>query len=198
MDAVKVYGIQRSGTNFAEFMIRQMFDCPVLDWETGGWKHGPISCDCLALVMVKHPLPWLLSIRGFRNKKRLSLRDYVFQTEEIEVWNAHYQERLLELETKPKIGLCRYEETLSDPVGWFEEWGVFHGLPRKDTEVQVPTKSMDKYAAPGAKGFNPRTYLGKTWKAVYTPDLVDEVERRVDPGVLEALGLRPVRQEFEE
>jgi len=65
---IKLYGIQRSGTNYVERLLRDNYDCKVLVSELGS-KHDHCmlgqyparSCDC-ALVVVKSLHAWLVSM----------------------------------------------------------------------------------------------------------------------------------------
>ena len=60
----QVFGERRSGTNFVEALISRSLD--IEPTRKYGWKHGcisapAISSDALAIVVVRHPLSWIVS-----------------------------------------------------------------------------------------------------------------------------------------
>jgi hypothetical protein len=64
MKEIKLFGLQRTGTNFFRVAMESNFDVTVL-MNDRGWKHGHLSIadiDIPIVVLVKNPYSWLSSM----------------------------------------------------------------------------------------------------------------------------------------
>lgn len=68
VEYVKIYGLQRSGTNFLSHLINKNFENTKSLVNMGGWKHGyyhsaeALGRECHVLAVVKNPYSWLVSM----------------------------------------------------------------------------------------------------------------------------------------
>lgn len=65
-----VFGLQRSGTNFTEALLREHFQINIVNTDRNYiWKHGhdfdlsKIDSDCFHIYIIKYPYSWIESIR---------------------------------------------------------------------------------------------------------------------------------------
>ena len=70
-EPIKIYGLQRSGTNWLGFLIQENFkDVRVLVNE-GGWKHGyyiipwSLKKEVDIISIIKNPYSWLVSVYNY-------------------------------------------------------------------------------------------------------------------------------------
>lgn len=73
---IKIYGLQRSGTNWLTFLLNENFrDVNVLVNE-GGWKHGHyyapwiLKKEVHVVSIIKNPYSWLVSVYNYWGPKR--------------------------------------------------------------------------------------------------------------------------------
>jgi len=61
---IKIYGLQRSGTNYVSYLMNENFINSKMLVNIGGWKHGHyIPCDKSNVITVfKNPYAWLWSV----------------------------------------------------------------------------------------------------------------------------------------
>lgn len=116
---VKIYGLQRTGTNYAQKLLELNYHINI--WvNKGGWKHG-VYClssrlneevDCL--VIAKHPLAWLDSWhrRKFQGQS-INRQDWI--AENIAHYNALYNNWTNIKLKKHRLIISRYEDMLHNP-----------------------------------------------------------------------------------
>ena len=97
----KVMGLERSGNNWLQFMLRKYKD--LIRWHNSkdsGWKHGPyevpkhLGQDVNVFLIVKHPLCWIPSFfRYWRNaakgREKVSLLQWI--PKYADHWNEHHR-----------------------------------------------------------------------------------------------------------
>lgn len=88
--AIKIFGLQRSGTNYLTYLISNNFKNVDVLMNKGGWKHG-IYCIPWVLgyethlaILTKNPYSWLRSIYNYWGTKRIKnigpdLRNVAFE-----------------------------------------------------------------------------------------------------------------------
>lgn len=73
---IKIYGLQRSGTNFAADLLNRNFKNTKALVNIGGWKHGTYAAPYIlgkevdVLVIVKEPFAWLRSMYDYWGPNR--------------------------------------------------------------------------------------------------------------------------------
>ena len=86
MDAIKIFGLPRSCTNFTTVLLRDNFRCKILD-NFPCWKHGyntfvgreikneEVSTNDLKFVIcTKNPVDWLWSLFCFENETKVKIK----------------------------------------------------------------------------------------------------------------------------
>ena len=137
--AVKIFGLQRTGTNLASRLLTTNFHVHVLserEPDFTGWKHGRMErgewSDLADYVLcVKHPIAWLCSCYDYFQRdfgkdtticphfrRDMSLKDfchsrhYEFKNP-VERWNLEYASWLRELPAARRL-IFRVEDSLED------------------------------------------------------------------------------------
>ena len=73
---VKIYGLQRSGTNYMAHLLNTNFKNTKVLVNLGGWKHGAYAAEWILgqkvplLIVVKNPYAWLKSVHDYWGPKR--------------------------------------------------------------------------------------------------------------------------------
>lgn len=68
VEYIKIYGLQRSGTNFVASVLNENFQNTKVLVNLGGWKHGYYAAPWIlgqevhVLVVAKNPYAWLVSV----------------------------------------------------------------------------------------------------------------------------------------
>ncbi len=76
IEYVKIYGLQRSGTNFVSDIINKNFENTQVLVNYGGWKHGHYAApwtlgqEVNVAVVAKNPYAWLVSIYNYWGPNR--------------------------------------------------------------------------------------------------------------------------------
>ena len=107
MTHLKLFGLMRTCTNLAAWMMEENFR-EVRVWHNrGAWKHGrPLDTgDDGYLICVKNPLAWVDSMMRYRPAPLPAL---------VESWNSGNRAYLAFLEAKPAAHLVRHEDLLVD------------------------------------------------------------------------------------
>jgi hypothetical protein len=107
MTNLKLFGLMRTCTNLAAWMMEENF-LEVRVWHNrGAWKHGrPLDTgDDGYLICVKNPLAWIDSMMRYRPAPLPTL---------VESWNSGNRACLAFLEAKPEAHLVRHEDLLAD------------------------------------------------------------------------------------
>jgi len=188
----KVYGIQRSGNNWLQWMLAANYKVKIMG-SNYGWTHGPYStdkevADAVNFVTSKHPIEWLPSMQRFHKVHHgLTIGQFIRRCDMIERWNSLYAGHLANAE---KFGarFVRYDDLLRDPEAVL--CGIVDGaFPRKPQPFRsAENQHMSTTMTPTKKPFNKRQYLEKTYLKRYTQAEIDEVIARVDWGVANDLG----------
>ena len=120
---IKVYGVQRTGTNYVRALLRRNTDHTVLMHEFG-WKHGkaqpivrpPDTQIVCALIIVKNPYSWLRSIATWGDSERVEIEKIGYAKYYNDMY-AHYVE-FLQMHWAwmgyDKATFVRYEDLLRD------------------------------------------------------------------------------------
>jgi hypothetical protein len=169
---VKIYGLLRSGTNYAEALLRQNFYVECLPPWKQGWKHGPCQyADTILYVfLVKDPYAWLVS---FHNWERLHNRTSTtnlaaFARERlthqrlatawgidtpIQAWNRSLKDWSA-LDEKDNTLFVRYEDLIRNADGELSRIGDRFGLKARRTSFVDVSSRADAWRTP-----NPRRPL---------------------------------------
>lgn len=76
IEYVKIYGLQRSGTNFVSDLINKNFENTQVLVNYGGWKHGHYAApwtlgqEVNVAVVAKNPYAWLVSVYNYWGPNR--------------------------------------------------------------------------------------------------------------------------------
>jgi hypothetical protein len=188
----KVYGIERSGNNWLQWMLAANYRVKIMGTNYG-WTHGPYSTDreldgCLNFVISKHPLEWLPSIHRFhKTHHKMSIGEFIRERDVIERWNNLYAGHVGNAE-KFGVTFLRYDDLLRDPERILNI-AVDHRIPRKTQPFRsAENDKMTTRMNLSGKPFNKRQYLEKKYMDHYTPEVLAEAMRRFDWGVAEKLG----------
>lgn len=71
IEYVKIHGLQRSGTNWLAFLIKENFENVKVLINEGGWKHGPYMAPWIlkrevhVASIIKNPYAWLVSVYNY-------------------------------------------------------------------------------------------------------------------------------------
>jgi len=192
MNKAKVYGIQRSGNNWLQWLLAANYRVKIMG-ANFGWTHGPYSTDAelagtLNLVISKHPVEWLPSMHRFHKVHRgLTLAKFIRTADAIEKWNSLYAGHVANAEAFG-ARFIRYDDLLADPEGVLEAT-VAGDLARKDQPFRsADGQHMNTRMLPTSRKFDKNHYLKKVYLNHYTPELLEEVQARVDWKVASALG----------
>jgi len=97
----------------------------------------------LLLVIVKHPLSWLPSIYRYRGKG--TFKNYVSNSNEIELWNNRYKNWLKTLKEYTCVkGILKYEDLLVNPL-LIRDYAQQANLIGKDRNFTVSDNWMGKH-----------------------------------------------------
>lgn len=197
---VKIYGLKRSGTNYLTLLLRRNYKVEALV-NKGGWKHGLYRCRELlgkalnAIVIVKHPLPWLVSMYRYQ-KAFTHFGNFIKKEDAIIAWNSHgaYWQTMEPADFK--IVFVRYEDLVQHPEKEcekiaqeldFEKKGNFRNVRnRVKPGEKISTKKFDRFF-----------YTAHRYLKGYKPDLVRFVAERIDPYVLDGYGYERITYEQE-
>ena len=76
VELVKIYGLQRSGTNWLTFLINENFQNVRVLVNEGGWKHGhymipwTMGKETHVVSLIKNPYSWLVSVYNYWGPNR--------------------------------------------------------------------------------------------------------------------------------
>lgn len=203
MTVVQQYGLPRSGTNLAKWILEKNYDIEVLT-NQHGWKHGAYNLpnqteERIPLVVcVRDPFSWLAAywrwVRGFVPHK--TFVDFIYQSGpgrgRLEQWAVHlwsFANRYWLSIGAAEIG---YDRLLVDPeeecdMALLELIGLTHRKPEKVFEtpkknvsggaITRPTDELRAYELE-------KKYLNEWW----TEELIAFVAKRLDMKLMGVLG----------
>lgn len=145
---IKIYGLKRSWTNLAAWLIDHHL-VGARAWHEGpGWKRGdlgdkhnvPARLPAVDgyLFCVKDPYGWVASMRryGVRNPTRVL----------VGLWNRRGRQYVTAVAAQASCSqpvlLIRYEEVLRDTRGVIEKFGSTFDLALADTRCLLPKRAM--------------------------------------------------------
>lgn len=165
MEAIKIFGLPRSGTNVAEFLFRKHFKLPVLV-NTPCWKHGANTWDgepfentngkiekLHYVICVRDPIRWLWSLYQFEIESK---RQHKTPIEFLSQPAWHYRENQLSpcdafniliknwLESCPGHILVKQKESQHEPSKMIQR--VANNF---DLEIQGRVTPVEKRIHPG-------------------------------------------------
>lgn len=175
---LKVYGLPRSGTNFAEFMMHHNLNVGIHTTQDI-WKHE--MCDILTgICVIKNPYHWLVSIYNFAIKRKkifhikgdIDLSDfirsnYVFDSDvagpnsrkifikcptPIDYWNNMYSKWL-----DSTILIIKYEDVLFNPEETLYSVGKHFKLRVRD-KLLYPAEEIKPSQSLKIKTYNENKY----------------------------------------
>lgn len=77
IEYIKIFGLQRSGTNYLSYLINENFNDVHALVNLGGWKHGfyavpwILGQEAHVLGIIKNPYAWLVSIYNYWGRDRV-------------------------------------------------------------------------------------------------------------------------------
>jgi len=203
----KIFGIERSGTNWLYVLLKKNYHVDLLG-KKGGHKHYPyqvpeiLGRDVNMIVASKHPLTWLPSVwRWYRQEKTTlsphqpvssagdSLQEFlsVHSRQVIEKWNSLYRSHLETTPGDKQKAIVRYEALLADPVAECNKISSAFNLPRRKTPFYIPSKHMGTQNNETKRAFDAAWYLLRKFRGLYSLGEIGRVRAMVDNSA--ALGL---------
>lgn len=172
---------------------------------TLGWKHAYVTervarrlrrSDTLGVVVVKHPLSWLTSLRRHAyhidrgnaglQARRLRREHLPQQPNDLrDVWPIKHR-RYVDLADAGVVRLVRFEDLMVDPAATFAELLAATGVA-ENASVQVPQRDVKGSARTAADIAD--FYRHERWRAEVEPG-DEEWFQGIDPDLLGRLGYR--------
>ncbi len=192
---VKIMGLQRSGNNWLNSLLKKNYYVKLSDSVTSGWKHDRYDPDILGreinlIIICKHPLCWLPSIWRYRGERvEVDFDRYIQQTPgEVEWWDELYRHWLdVKLKTRRKF-IVQYEFLLQYTESTCKLIATFFGLQRLDTSFYNPRCRMTTKNSEGDQPFLPEYYQDQTYLSEYGESALHHVNSRIDWDVVRELG----------
>jgi len=203
-EVLKIFGLPRTGTNYLTALIRENTDVWA-DQNKACWKHGAMSSKCTQLqsvVIVKHPLSWLVSYwrfmrkhpelrwcKSFRHFIRWERPDGHIEGEclAIHMWSFAYG-YWLRYREQGRVEIVKYEDLLPHPEQVIGRLCDRLGIKVHEGKFVIPMTSMGPHSKGWSRAQILEYYGEKRWKAEYTPDLMQLVYRTLDPLLLKDYG----------
>jgi len=180
MDAIKIYGMRRSGTNYFKWLIEHNFEAIVVAKD----KHNKpyTSNDWKAYVMVvKNPYSWVVSSIKHNDYKKLKF------PRRIKLWN--YDNRVfLDFILKHQGFVIRYETLISKPFEILEEIRRFTGIRKTMAEYVLPKGMVTTAQTISKTPFIKDYYLNEQYFKALTAEQVRIITNKVDKELLTGLG----------
>lgn len=187
---VKIFGLERTCTNYLHWLLRNnYYDLELLQLYEGGWKHGlphNLSEDTKTILCVKHPYAWMVSLYKWDQNAQLgglSFKTYVMSGQPIFKWNTMLRAWLNTI--NPTI--VRYEDLLDNPEKECDRIAGEVGFKKKGYGFVTPgEKKLDynTYTAPTLQ-FNKGYYENKEYMDCYDNEMVDFIKSHIDYELLE-------------
>lgn len=189
---VKQYGLQRTGTNYVERLLRLNYDVRVLT-NKGGWKHGPyrlpelLGEDLDCIVSIKNPLSWLWSMHKYKPNGE-HFRTHVRNGRYINLWNEYYRAfDKLRLDHH-KVIVVRYEDVLENTQTTIERIAYLLGLESTTKTFQdVETVIRSGHRVTRVK-FDRSFYLKKKYLGSFDKELLTFAFMALDKELLREYG----------
>ena len=170
---IKIFGLQRTGTNWLRALLQRNYKVDVMV-NQGGWKHGQISWFAqewnYIIVLTKHPAAWLVSLWGHMNREyrgqdyftAQSLAEFIRHpfiipgvtppkphkwrvraSNPIQHYNNTYYHWLSITPGPPYVSLIKYEELLAHPEEELDCLAHLMGLQRIGNEWDPVSKTVN-------------------------------------------------------
>jgi hypothetical protein len=157
---IKIFGIERSGTNYLEEILKLNTDYRVYV-NKYGWKHGRVELnrkDCSDedvetemdyICIVKNPYSWYLSIMKWSKKEGAE-----YWLNKYKELYEHYLDKIEVIGEFYKKGrLIKYEDLLKDPIETLSEVGI-----DLFSDIKIPEKV---YMSPNFKKEKVNKYIAE-------------------------------------
>lgn len=206
---IKIFGLPRSGTNFAETVLMSNFKIVLLN-NYPCWKHGlnthkgrsinferGKTNDLKFVVCTKNPVDWLWSLYCFENDRRKKKapmefltspsRHYQFPEYEKHNWKPldvfnNVSKNWLEMYDDPKIiRFIKHEEFVTDYKNILSEIEVNFDLERKKDEFFAPKKTILPGRKVGSKEWKKREHE-------FDKECLSFIDKHIDKKVVSKLG----------
>jgi len=189
---VKLYGLQRSCTNYAAWLLDTNFR-EARTWHDGGaWKHSPMPVtlsrmDGYALCH-KNPYAWVDSFIRYQEAKGLVVAPLPAF---IDRWNTASAAYLEFAEMTPFAVTIRHESLLMDLDGELDRIGARLDIEREPRMVEMPCEMWRggdnmRHAITGA-AFDPAYYTSGQYLKRYTPDDLEAFSSGLDAATMRRL-----------
>jgi FkbM family methyltransferase len=205
---IKIFGLQRTGTNLMQALLTRNFHVKYLQEGPTGWKHGPPSRVCFAykgiptrfLLCIKNPYAWLVSCyryfcraggadltipKQFVADPRMSFEEFVRRRtyefpNPVHRWNFMNRCWLATLPAEHTI-IVRQENQLTTElqVQMLEEIEQKFGFRRQGAELAGTEEQIDVNTMVRGQVDRDR-YVLRKYMADYTPALLDDVNEMLD------------------
>lgn len=208
MEEIKIYGLQRSGTNYLTYLVNENFEDVEVLVNKNGWKHGTYVVpekEQHVLVIVKNPYSWLLSLYNYWGPNRVRkvgpdltgvpFEDFImnkvhFEAQKdvpylyrscnpIQHWNSmNFHWTSIRLKTKSLV-VVKYESLISNKEKCLDLIANSFGIKRKQQ-----LKDCEKLFVPSGQSveenWDGSYYLESKFLESYTPETFSFVNEQLD------------------
>lgn len=213
MTNVKIYGLQRSGTNYLTYLLKENIEDVKVLVNEGGWKHGHyVESSAHHVIVTKNPYSWLVSVYEYwssGNKIGPDLRGVPFgefihnrvyveaqkgvpylirASNPVQHWN-NMNFHWLSVQTK-SLFVAKYEQLLSEPQACVQRIAsAFHG------KLRATFVACDKTTIPADEDpklsedvwGKAKYYKEEQYLSYFTPELFKFVNEELDLDVMVSL-----------
>lgn len=209
---VKIFGLQRTGTNLMAALLARNFRVRRLVRGTE-WKHGHVRNPSHAwngtpvrfILCVRNPYSWLLACYRYFTKavgrdptlppqfaqdpppsfeSFVTLPSYEFD-DPVERWNRMNRHWLKSLPPS-RTAVVRLEDQVDDQIQVLERVQSHLALPRRSNGLRRIERRVD--VVPGPRGPIDRAdHLDRSYMRHFSPELLEHVNQRLDRAVMEEL-----------
>jgi hypothetical protein len=215
-EIIKQYGLPRSGTNYARYLIEQNYKTRVIV-DKEGWKHGYISNNLpprrKCVLVCKNPFSWLSSIYQFHSKtdwsdihikkpKSMSeflrvefigyhLGNLIAHKNPITCWNDMHRHWLAIKHTKRLVSILRHEDLINNAEESLRKLASELLLVKKGTTF-IDTKNTfgrigDGIVRPTNNLFPTLYYQNKTYMELFSQEDVTWINNQIDTEIVTKL-----------
>lgn len=210
---IKLHGLKRTGTNYAEFLVRENFDCEVLRHATN-WKHTspyndlckdekmsgfdkelvqeqtdrfkeiqPDNYTIYYLILAKNPYSWYYSMSQYNN---FDPKEY--SAIKIDRWNVINRKYMDWKKDNPDTTqFIPYELLLNSTEDIMRYIGSFFGINVRDNFIDTDEK-LDTMAQPRDEAFDKRFYFEEQYIDKLGSSMIEQISWDVDEDVMDFLG----------
>ena len=210
---IKIHGLQRTGTNYITYLINHNFIKTTCLVNVGGWKHGhycapwTLGQEVNVLLVTKNPYSWLVSLYNYL-KPSLSFENFtkrplVFGEQSgspyflrasnpIDHWNnMNFHWMSVQMNEK-KFCVIPFESFIKNSKSTLENISKYFNIDIKKDIIDTSFKVQPSNESPQITNdnFNSSFYTERKYMSFYTPEVLNFVNKHLDPFVLNQIGYR--------